>query len=567
MKYTKQIFFILSITISLFINLKVFHDAYSPTLICLWLLSTILMVTSVIPNLPLLKQLQPRKRSVKITKKVILFIFIIILPSLVRIANYNLGRNHILIADDLITAYFSATHNFLKINFFSGVPVEKVHWVAQFPTPFFVLQKIFFLAFGENLLTIKLSVLPYVFIVSLMLFLIVKEIFNKKTAAISVILYSFFTISLYFETLGLHFISSTAIFIIFFYLLLLNLRQNTPFYSALVGISCGFCYLFYTTSYIAFPFLILFFSIQLIKIRRFSIVKNFLITMVAFLIVLSPFLTYAYKFDNYFNSRIKQVSLLTGEWSEEKNRIKSGENAYLIIKGNLLKSIKSLYRNEIGGHGGYNFGRLAFFDRFSLYLFILGCLIGIILLFKKVEMFFIFLVIIISFITGIALTIPPPAYHRFSLAFPFIALIFSLPFYVLLSIKKIPSSIKILAVFILFAIYVFNNQSYFLHSIKDKEKSENLQLARYINQKFPNRNIYVASFPGFAFEKSYYFSPNKRARTIQTDYHNNILKKFNPNEKYVYVIIFPEEFNEKFKKLDGKGTLIQFSENYSLFVN
>ena len=58
-----------------------------------------------------------------------------------------------------------------------------------------------------------------------------------------------------------------------------------------------------------------------------------------------------------------------------------------------------------------------------------------------------------------------------------------------------------------------------------------------------------------------------RPPKIETDYHANLLKTFNRSEKYVYVILFPSEFNKKFQEADPNGRLFQFSERQSVFAN
>jgi len=554
---------IISILLSLYIDARVFLNSYSPILIFWWIVSIVILL------LPSFVGTRNKIRLPKLcfSKKTIFISLVIILPVLVRILNFDPARIH---QDDLITAYFSATHDFLKINFFSGIPQDKVQWVAQFATPFFALQKIFFFIFGESLLSIKLSIMPYVFIISFVLFLIVKEIFDEKTAIISVILYSFFPISVYLETIGLHFISSPAAFIVFFYFAILNLKKNTVIYSLLSGISAGFCYLFYITSYIAFPMLIIFFFIQILRITKLSVVRNFFLSIIAFLIVLGPYLTYARTFNNYFTSRTEQVSLLSGSWPGGRERIEKGESPFLVMKENLIVSVKSLYLDGVGGHGGYTFGQLALFERFSLFLFVVGSILTLLLLSRKVELLLIIIAILASWAT-LVLSNPPPAYQRFNVAFPFITIIFSLPFFLLLSLKRISSVFRYLTIIFLLMVYILNNQKYFLKSTEKENYHIALNVSSYINNNFPNRNVYVASYPGFAFEKMYYFAPNKAAKKIETNFHDYFLKNFNPNEKYVYVIIFPENYVQKFIDLDPNGRIIKFTYTndifYTLFVN
>lgn len=501
----------------------------------------------------------------KLPQKNLLTLFAISLPALVRIINIDLTRIH---GDDLITAFFSATYNFSKFNFFSWIPQEKDQWVAQFPTVYFALQKLFFMIFGESLLAVKLSIIPYVFIVSIFLFLIVRKLLDQRTAIFALILYSFMAVSLYHETLGLHFIASTAAFMAFFYFVILNFQEPSPKNSINVGLSCGFCYLFYISSYLAGPMLILFFGIMFLKYRKPSMLQNLAMSILAFLVVMSPYLTYIYKSgNNYFFQRINQVNLINGEWSGSHNEIKALDRNVQIVKKNLMLSAKSFYLNDIGGHGGYNFGHLAFFERFSLLLFIAGLAFALLYAVKKIELFFILFTIFVAYIVLVVFSIPPPAYHRLSLAFPFIAMISSLPFYFLLNLKKFNRKIKYLIIFSLLIIYAVNNQIYFDSSTQSEINNQTLALASLINSRLPARNLYIASFPGFAFEKIYYFSPGKNAKKIVTDYHNSLLNNFHSGEKYVYLMIFPDVFEAKFKEKDKNGRLLRFSKDYSLFYN
>ena len=224
------IFFIISILVSIYINLMVFQDKYSPVLIYWWLLSIIFMIIFSVFR----RRIKINFLNRKFSKKYFFLFLIILLPAIIRIMNYIPNRFH---GDDLMTAYFSATHDFTKINFFSGIPQDKVQWVSQFPTMFFALQRIFFIFFGETLLSVKLSVIPYVIVISLMLFLIVRAILNIKTAVIAVVLYAFFAVSIYHETTGLHFISSTAVFMVFFYFAILQWKNNNSLFGMCINVN------------------------------------------------------------------------------------------------------------------------------------------------------------------------------------------------------------------------------------------------------------------------------------------------------------------------------------------
>lgn len=562
--FSNKIFLlILAILLNFFASYKVFRDLQSPFIVFAWLVSLILLVVSQFPRKLKEKIKKREKPKFKVAGKIIIISLLVLLPSIVRVSDFNLNRLH---GDDLLSAYFSANYNLKKDNFFGPVPKIRGEWVCQFPSPYFVFQKMFFLIFKENSLTVKLSIIPYILIVSIMLFLITKKILNEETAIISIFLYSFFSASLYLETLGLHFISSTAIFLIFFYFLISNPENN--FSSVLAGIACGSCYLFYTSSYIALPFLFLFYLVQLISRKKIQILKNLFLAILGFSLTLGPFLTYIYKTkDFYFSGRFDQVNLLSGTWSGEKDKLKEGKTVPQIIEKNLKISVESFYKDGLGGHGGYDFNHLALFEKFSLAIFILGTILSLFLFLKVPALFWVWSTILVSFLAGMVLTIPPPPFHRFSTAFPFLILILSLPFYLVLKLKRIKYWLLFLIIIPVVFIYSLNNQRYFYKMTAKENDNANVRLTNFIITNYPDRNIYIAAFPGYNFERLFYFLKGNSNQKIFTEYHNHFLTNFNPKEKYIYVMIFPGYFEEKFQALDPKGKIIKFSNDYSLFAN
>ena len=553
-----KLIFLLILTLSALINFKIYFDGYQHILIFFWLLTIISLFFTI------KKKFNPVFFRMKIRLKRLLLITLILLPVIVRVVNYNLTRIH---TDDLITAYFSATYNFKTNNFFSGIPTDKSQWVSQFPSTYFILQKLFFILFGESLLTIKLSVLPYVYVTSIFLFLTGREIFGGKTASIAIIIYSYIAISLYLETLGLHFISSTAVFNVFFYYAIKWHKYNSSWHAVITGISCGFCYLFYTTSYIALPFLIILCLYQLYRFPMLLTVKNIILSLFAFIIVLSPFITHSLRFENYFLSRIKQVFLINGEWSGYREEIEQGiTTVSKVLSNNFAQTVQSLYSDNIGGQGGYTFSNLALLEKTSQLLILFGLLILLLFYIKKPEILFILLVILFSF-TGMVFSIPPPAFHRFSLTFPYLALVASIPFHFIFQLKQIPRSFSILLSITVLLIYIYANQNYFIRGTINEISRKELGMGLFINSNFPNRNLYIASFPGFSYEKIYYFIPGKNAKSIRTDYHDRFLNNFNRKEKYLYILIYPEEFSSDFQQADPRGRIFNYTDDYSLFVN
>ncbi len=493
-----------------------------------------------------------------------LLLFAAVLPVLVRVANFQSDRMH---TDEFLTGYFSATHDFAHKGLFGFLP-EYWEWQGRFPKPFFFLQRVFFTLFGASTLTMRLSVQVYVAAVSVMLFLIVRELLDQKSAVVAVVLYSFLAASVYLETLGFMFISSTAIFTVFFYWAIRQYRSGRPFHAALAGVACGFCYLTYYSSYLALPMLLAFSVFQWLRSRSLLAVRNFVISLAGMLVVLAPFAAFFFRSENYVSPRARQVSLLTGEWSPYRQAIEKGTTtAAAVLRTNIALSLKSFFRNGVGGHGGYDFGHLALFDRFSFALFVAGLLAALVLMFRKSEVFFVLLVIGAAFLTGMALTIPPPAYHRFSIAFPFLVIVMTLPFFLLLRLSSLPRTNRLALAAGLLLLFACVNERHFVEATIRDAPADELRLAELINQRYDNRNLYVGAFDAFAFQKIFYFRDKWKNRHVRTTFHDKLLQDFNRNEKYVYVMILGDFFRKRFQEADPKGRFIRFSQGYSLFVN
>jgi hypothetical protein len=486
------------------------------------------------------------------------------LPVLVRVANMDPNRMH---ADEFITAYSSATHDFAHSSFFGAIP-ESWEWQGQFPKPFFFLQRVFFDLFGATTLTLRLSVQVFVAIVSVMLFLIVREMLDQKSALVAVVLYSFLAVGVYLETLGFMFISSTAIFLVFFYFALREYRTGDRFFAVLAGMACGFCYLTYYSSYLALPVLLAF---ALVRWRRSGgplVSRNLSVALTGALAVVAPFVAFLSRSGNYFSGRARQVSLLTGEWSTYREAIAKGTVTPLaVVRDSLRLSLRSFFRDGIGGHGGYDFGRLAFFEPFSLALCLAGIAAALLLLQQKPDFLFVLLVVGASFLTGMVLTIPPPAYHRFSIAFPFLVILMTLPFHLLLRLPALPMAVRHALAGGLLLLFACVNQRQFTEAVFRDKPADDLRLSELINQRFDGRKLYVAAFRSFAFEKIFFFRDRWKNRRVETDYHHVLLKKLNPEEKYLYVMIFPDVFRKRFENADPHGRFFRFSATYGLFAN
>ena len=490
-------------------------------------------------------------------------LLVIGLPAIVRFVNFDLDRVH---GDDLLTGYFSSALD-LRRDFFAPVPDDPGQWVAQFPAPFFLFQKLFFVAFGESLLTVKLSVLPYVVIVSALLYQLTREILDERAAIIAVLLYAFLGPSLYLETLGLMFVSSTAVFMAFLLYVVRERQSESPRDALLAGMFAGACYLFYLSSFIALPVALVFVALGALRSDRTRARQNGLTFVAGAATILAPFVADSVRYGSYFARRFHQVSLIGGEWSPYRDSVQSAVNALKVAALNLTTCIRSLYEAGLGGHGGYDFGHQALLAPVILGLATVGTLRALWLARRRVEWLVVLLVIVLSFLTGMVLTIPPPAFHRLSLAFPFIALVAALPLHAVVSARRGSSFLRHAIVVGGIAAVALEGTLYLWRAAVPESPYPPFRLARFINAHYPGRALIVAAFPGYAFEKIYHFVPDRRATSVETGYHKDLLPKLDPTRPYVYVVTMPEIFDPEFVERDPRGRIIRFSHEFTVFVN
>ncbi|OGK13087.1 hypothetical protein A2859_01240 [Candidatus Roizmanbacteria bacterium RIFCSPHIGHO2_01_FULL_37_16b] len=567
-KYKKKILLIiLSFIYLLILNYNLYINKFNPILIIVWIASIILFIS------PFINGVLSYFSRLRISKNTFVVTSVIFLPSIIRVLIILTLRRLWIHQDDMISAYFSAKYDLTGTNFFGPLPLDKGDWVSQFPAVYHFLQKIFFMIFGESLMSVKLSTIPYVIITSFFLYLTVKLLFNRRTAVVSLMLYAFFPISLYHETLGLHINASSAVFMLFCFFLVIYFRYKQKIYAVLTGIACAFNFLFYPSSYIALPLMFILFFLDFLNQRKRYVVINLLLASFSFIFTVSPFLTYMYQAKNfYITQRFDQVNLLMGEHSELKDRINKGENIIRVLGDNFIKSVKSMYVDGIGGHGGYDFGYLAFFEKISLLFFIFGVFFSLYSIKKKFELMMIFIIIFITFFSGVVLTDMPPAYQRLLIAVPFIIIVTSGLFYFLEYYFEKNNGRKrywfrIFFTAFLLIVYSSNNYFYFLKSIEKEKERVEVKIGNFIAQNYPVRKIYIAAFRTFALNKTFYFFGKENMKKTYSDYHDELLADFNPNEKYVYVLTYPDAFNDKFQEMDKNAKIINFSENFSLFVN
>ena len=533
-------------------------SGHSPFTALMWLAALALMIRATPGTAP------PQRAAAR-SARAWWRLFVVLLPCFVRLASLRSDRIH---GDDLITAYFSTRYELGRTDLFAPVPPNVDDWVCQFPAPFFALQKLFFVLFGESLLTVKLSILPYVIVASGFLYAIARALVDERAAVLSVILYAFFGASVYLETLGLHFVSSTAVFLAFFYFSLRELRQGAPRQALLAGMTAGACYLFYLSSFLALPVAGLFFVARGTPLRERHVGRNLALFLLGGMMVLAPFILRALHTPNALFRRFEQVSLIGGQWSfSYTEQVANGATLVQIVCENVWRSLESIVLSGIGGSGGYGFAKQALLEPLSFALFVLGALRAIALASTSIEWVLLLVTTALFFLVNVGLSTPPPAFHRFSIGFPFLCLLLALPLHALLAAPWGGVAWRRTVVAATLAAFVCTQTWYARRAMIPESDFDELRLARFVDEQFPDRPLYVAAFPTYAFERFYHFARVSRDRRVTTDYHATLLDSFDRRRKYVYVITLPAAFDAQFARRDPQGRFIHFSPQFSLFVN
>ncbi|MBI5019557.1 hypothetical protein HZB58_04785 [Candidatus Gottesmanbacteria bacterium] len=233
-----------------------------------------------------------------------------------------------------------------------------------------------------------------------------------------------------------------------------------------------------------------------------------------------------------------------------------------IVWNNITISLASFIENGIGGHGGYMFNKQAFFHKTGLILFLAGLVYAVI---KKRTMGIklILLTIFLTYLAGVALTIPPPAYHRLTLAFPFVAIISAAP----LSLVSLRSRQSVTIALLILAIYAGTNIRYVQTAIIPEALIEDAAIIKFINTEYPNRHIHIAAFPSFALGKFFPFFSPVTAKSLDTKFHKDYLDNPVNNEQYLFVITLPSDFRKEFEETYPDGKYIPYSEKYGILVN
>jgi hypothetical protein len=230
--------------------------------------------------------------------------------------------------------------------------------------------------------------------------------------------------------------------------------------------------------------------------------------------------------------------------------------------------VRSLFTDGLGGAAGYWFGMKALFDRVTLAVFLAGLLVAFWMARRNAGLALVLFTLGFAFLTAIVMTVPPVPYHRLSAVYPLIALVLALPIRLIGLLRVRPSVLRAGLEAIAVAVVASANYGYFSKIAVTESAPTDLFLADWVNTRYPDRVLYVAAFPGHAYRKLAYWAPTRRKERTISDYHGELLHRFNTEEKYLYLVTFGSEFRERFTKMDPKGRYILLpAQPWAIYLN
>lgn len=542
------------------VTLQLALYSYHPILVFVWLIAVLLfsMARPVLPSSPSLI-----RSKAKVRAALIVFALCCI-PLFVRWLANEPTTTH---ADEFALGYFSDTFSIWSSNFFGPVP-DPPMWITQFASMYFVLQGIALEFLPRSYWGLKFSTFPFIFLIALMIFILARSIADKRTAVVALLLYAFFSPSIYIETYSINVHASALFYIIFVVCNVRYLQKPSLERAAQSGLSAALCYLHYPSSFMALPVLLL--SLPLVwRISEIAqAAKHFVIIVIVFASTLSPFVAGQHSKDHYLLQRVGQVVPFVRAWSYVGNEQERPKQDWESLPGRFREGLQYFVSDDIGGLGGYDYGHLRLLAPLPLLLVVIG--IGAAVILKMRALFVMGLAIALP-VGAFAFASPPPLLHRYSVVLPLFIIVMALPFYLILNSRRIPRALASTTAAVLIAAFAVSNFMQLEKAMARERGSkqgalDDLALIMYFSEHFSDRRVIIAAFPTLSLQWQFYFlAPHLE---VYTDYHSNVIRNFDVSRKYACIILFPGDFNSQFAALDPNGRFIEGPwKSISVFAN
>ena len=393
---------------------------------------------------------------------------------------------------------------------------------------------------GVSLYSVKLINVIFGALSVIFIYLLVKEIFSKKLALITAIIYTF-TFQHILLSRKIELYAMAILFIaLSFYFYFLGLNKKNKILMIFSGISLGLSLYMYTACK-ALPLIFIFFwlMILILNFKKLNINNFILINLLIVLpsiIVFLPLFNYSINNPNVFLGRVKFVNLLP---QIIKNPGVSLFNQFDIF----LK----LFFNENSPSGIYNLPGHSAFDNISNYFFLIG-IIYLLINWKNLKYTFILIWFVFGMTMGILAATMDLYPIRILLVYPLYPLIVAIGieriyyFFNKIDIYKINHINKVIFIIILFLIFFINLYRFFYKypndvSTKYVYRYEYNEMRKYLD-KNKNSNVLFSFY--------YYTQPEVN----QIDVIFNLLKI-----KNMPVNISISEFNKIYNN-ENKNVII-----------
>ena len=490
----------------------------------------------------------------------------VLLPLGPRIANLSMTLSH---PDEFALAWFSHEFDLARTTLFGPIPDSHV-WNHQMPGLYFALQKVFFLLVGQTPMDVKLSTMPYVAVTAGALFFFARRMMGTVPGLAAVGIYAVLAPSVYADTFATTISASMAFFLVFFAASVANVRRQELGTALLAGVACAFCLLAAPTSYLAVPLLFAFSGLSLRCLPFRTVLRGLGVSLAAFLLVLLPFFCGAARRGNFFAERLVRVAPIVAPLFGITPPPEEVARSHSDLAAKWALQTSYFWRNDAGGCCGFNFGQAALLDPVTGVLALVGLVAGFRLRTIRLEWTMAVSVVATS-LFALGFANPPPMITRYSLLFPFVALFLAAPVALALDWPGAPKALRWGAAAILLAVLAAANVVHFRSAVArdtagGRGEYEDVKVALYLQRMFPGHAVKVAAFGGFHLGYTlHFFLPGV---DIEVDYHQQLLERMVGSHDYVYVVLFPDEFNRRFLTVDPTGVVVTgVSRNYSLFVS
>ncbi len=400
--------------------------------------------------------------------------------------------------------------------------------------------------FGINLLTgrwlsIIVGATEVVFV-----YLLVKDLFNRRTAIIASIFLSVFFMQIFYSRMVLQWIWVPAFATIAYYFFFKGLKTSNPLYFIISGIIISISLGFYSAAKVS-PFVPLLFIIILliIKDKRNFIINNWqgiFLMYLTLLLTFLPIIDYMINFPDKYFKRMGYVGLLQhfpvnfGEWQ--------------ILITNIIKNIQMFFTESAVGYC-HNLPSKPFLEPYSAFLVIVG--MGYLFItIKREESLFLILWLFFGFLPGFLSHLGPedPYPARTVMIIPAMMITLSLGLETILNVienfnKRIFRYITpFIALFFFIVFSFYNLRNYFIIFPKDPHTLVYYRYADKLNYDYikKNKDKYFFIFSWF-FSSNYYFGmfddflslKNKQCIFIDDVSLFELYKIYNPMHKDVSI--------------------------------